>query len=346
MDPRFTTAVEAHQSEYAIKVEKEYGKKLNQLNGHLDLALGREEEKAIAAGDLDLVTAIRAERKALDEKSAVPSEGDEVAPAVVKRFRVAWRKQKADLEKARQAAATATTAAFSRQLEQLEKTLTQERKIEQALAVRDYREKQLPSNAVAPVAHAVDGAWETIFDGSSLSGWRTEQPKAFSLIDGGLEARKAGKSAKSGYLYYVGKDGEPDIFENFEVRMQLRVKDVGSANSGIFYHVPPETANSPVGGGIEINIANQNTLMNQTGSVFGIKAVQKPLLNQKQKFEMLIRVTSSELVVTTRGKEVIRIDPSSEKKPAYRSGGGAIVLQANSHEAAYVFERIEVRRLD
>ena len=315
-DPRLAQAVEAYEAAYSTQVEAFYERRIGKLNGQLDLALGREEDKAIQDGNLDLVTAIRAERAHLEENLTIPGESaadDAAVPPLIQRFRKAWREQKAAIEEQATAAATTAHQTFSQQLVDLEKALTQENKIEQALAVREYRESaaaalRLPQLAPAGGAEGGSG-WVTLLEGSDRSGWTSEDTGAFKAVDGGLEARKTSPQASPAYLYYVGEDDEPDVFEAFEVRMRLHVSDVGQANSGFFYHVALDGLERPLLSGFEINIANSNQLMNQTGSIYGVQAVAKPLLNQKQSYELIIRITRQEIVVTARGKEIMRHTP-------------------------------------
>ena len=186
-----------------------------------------------------------------------------------------------------------------------------------------------------------DDGWVTILDGKSLDGWTTEQPRAFQIVARGIQAKKPGPKV-GGMLFYSGDDNIPDVFRSFEVRMRLHVEGVGSANSGFFFHVPTNDSK----GGTEINIANSNMLMNQTGSIWDIKPVKKPLLGQKESYELIIRVTEDEILVTADGREINRHDPSTGRIKAYDPKGGAIGLQSNSTDAAYVFEKIEIRKLD
>ncbi|MFT5469458.1 MAG: hypothetical protein ACI8UO_004579 [Verrucomicrobiales bacterium] len=335
-DPRIAAA-QAYQAERKSVVESPFAEKLGQLNGQLDLALARDEEMAIEAGDLDLVTAIQAERKYLDENAAV-SDNDENAHVKMKRYREAWRSQNAKLDSEQEAVGKALTAKFAGELQKLETTLTKERKIQDALAVRKLRESLAEGSSVA--AETKDG-WATILDGKSLSGWRTSTPAAFQIVERGIRAQKPSDS-ESGMLFYTGEDDAPDVFHSFEVRIRVHVDEAGSANSGFFFHVPIGKED----GGVEINLANSNVLKNQTGTIYDIKSVKKPLLGQKETFELIIRVTESEILVTADGREIMRHDPSTGAKKAYDPAGGAIALQSNSTGPAYVFEQIEIRNLD
>ncbi|MEM7011185.1 MAG: DUF1080 domain-containing protein [Verrucomicrobiota bacterium] len=346
VDPRFAKLIEEFEAESAEKVDGAFETKLGQLNGQLDLALEREEQKAIKAGNLDLVTAIRAERKSLADNNAISDGDGENLPAKLNQFREAWRTQKGKLDEDRRAAANSAAAGFHKKLQELETALTKESKIEEALAVRSYREKFVAGRGVATPSAAADNTWITIMDGKSLSGWRASNPGAFQVVEKGIKAEKTGPSGR-GYLFYTGEGTTPVEFKSFEIKIRLHAFRVGNANSGLFYHVPKSSAaNLEPGDGLEINIANSNQLMNQTGAIWDIKPVKKPLLNQKESHELIIRITDDEILVTADGNEIMKHDPSSGSKKAYKPEGGAIALQANSEGACYVFEKIEIRKLD
>ncbi|MFT5469840.1 MAG: hypothetical protein ACI8UO_004963 [Verrucomicrobiales bacterium] len=345
-DRRLATIRELYEAEKKEKVDVPFDIKLGQLNGQLDLALEREEAKAIKDGSLDLVTAIRSERKALTETLAVLN-GDVGVPAKLKQFRAAWGTQKAGLDAERATNAAALALAFGVKLEALERTLTKETKIQDALAVRKFREglaaARPPASEPAPDPTAIAAGWITILDGKSLDGWTADFPAAFQLVEGGVIARKPGPKGV-GHLFYTGADSEPDVFRSFEVRIRVRLDgDIG--NSGFFFHAPPNVVGKPTAG-FEVNIANGDDLRNQTGSIWGIKDVKRPIRGQDKTFEMLIRVTEEALTVSIDGREVLNHVPESAGERTFRPSGGAIALQANSMPGAYIFERIDIRKLD
>jgi hypothetical protein len=136
------------------------------------------------------------------------------------------------------------------------------------------------------------------------------------------------------------------VFTDFEVRFRLHSEgEQGKANSGFFYHMPESMPENTQSGGAEINIANGSDLQNQTGSIWDVKNVKNSLRGQDSTFELVIRVTADEILVTADGREIMRHDPSKGPSPAYFPKGGAIALQANSTPAAYIFEEISIRQL-
>ena len=346
-DPRLAAAQEKYKAARWKQVDVPFGIELEKLNRQLDKALAGEEEKAVEQGDLNLVTAFQAERKALADTGEVAS-GEDGIPAKVKQFRDTWHKEKATIDAGRAVVEKKLLAKFNTELQALEKTLTQERKIKEALAVRKYREGLADSSAPRPpgtkATSGSKGGWINILDGKSLDGWRADIPSAFQVVDGGVMAKKP-KSKGNARLYYTGDDNEPDVFRSFEVRIRAHLEG-DHGNSGLFFHVPPEAADRRVDGGFEVNIANGSTLANQTGSIWNIKSVKRPIRGQDKTFELLIRVTEDQLTVTYDGREIMKHVPKEAKEKAFSEAGGAIAIQANSNPGAYVFERIDLRRLD
>ena len=345
-EERLAAAIQAYELEYRVKVGDAYESRVRKLNGQLDLALEGEEKKAIETGDLDLVTAIRAERKSLVEKGVIETEPPTNLPAVLKRFRDAWEKEAHKLDAEKELLGVEINAAFSKTLKELETALTKEAKIDEALAVRKYNEKFIgSSSSLGRTENAAGGSWKKILDGSSLEGWVTKSPESFQTVENGVRARKS-KKRGGALLYYVGEDDTPDVFTDFEVRFRLHSEgEQGKANSGFFYHMPESMPENTQIGGAEINIANGSDLQNQTGSIWDVKNVKNSLRGQDSTFELVIRVTADEILVTADGREIMRHDPSKGPSPAYFPKGGAIALQANSTPSAYIFEEIAIRQL-
>jgi hypothetical protein len=146
-EERLAAAIQAYELEYRGKVGDAYESRVRKLNGQLDLALEGEEKKAIEAGDLDLVTAIRAERKSLVEKGVIETEPPANLPAVLKRFREAWEKEVHKLDAEKEQLEVEINTAFAKTLKELETALTKEAKIDEALAVRKYHEKFIGSSS-------------------------------------------------------------------------------------------------------------------------------------------------------------------------------------------------------
>ncbi|MDX1285381.1 MAG: DUF1080 domain-containing protein, partial [Draconibacterium sp.] len=88
-----------------------------------------------------------------------------------------------------------------------------------------------------------EGEWQTMFDGTTLDGWKTakENPESFLVEDGAIKCE-----GERSHLFY---DGE---FENFE--FEAEVKTLPKANSGIYIHTVYQDKNYPeTGHEIQIN---------------------------------------------------------------------------------------------
>ena len=339
-------------------------KQMNELALKYEKELETRFNKAADAGELEAVEAFQAEKKnfaelkkalATDLKDASLPDLDADVSETLVRLRKVWITEKQKIH-------VKMDEEIQRYLKKLESDLTKTRDFTKAKIILVYRKELLsgkpgamPENGdsknTPPVTKKISsallakgGRWETIFDGKSLTGWKSNVPGAFPLVEGGMKAMRP--STTSGLLYYVGDDSEPDIFHSFEIRMRLWA-DGESSNSGLFFHVPPRNINIPKAkmAGIEVQIGNYETLNGQTGSIWDIKNVKRRLRGQDKPFELLIKVTESKLTVTVDGRIINEYSPKSGDKRAYFPDGGAIGIQAHSVRSAYVFERIEIRRL-
>ena len=85
---------------------------------------------------------------------------------------------------------------------------------------------------------AVDSDWISLFDGSSLDGWRafngTELPEKWNIIDGVLTFDTVERLEAE---HYGGNDiiYADEEFENFELYLEWKLPEGG--NSGILYHL-------------------------------------------------------------------------------------------------------------
>jgi len=169
-DPRFDALFSAYRTALEAHADAPYEADKAKLDGQFTAALGREERKAIAAGDLDLVTAIRAERELLSG-SGIPKNGG--PNPLLTRLRQAYHGELSKLQSEREASAESERDQFLGQLEQLEGTLTKEAKIADALALRSFRHQlesgedlmSTPSPAASstPAIHPADAATASYF---------------------------------------------------------------------------------------------------------------------------------------------------------------------------------------
>jgi hypothetical protein len=89
--------------------------------------------------------------------------------------------------------------------------------------------------ALAPLAHAADSGFKSIFNGKDLSGWEGQQ-QLWSVRDGAITGQtKSEQDLPTSNTFLVWKGGEP---ADFEVRLKFKLtgeNEKKQANSGVQY---------------------------------------------------------------------------------------------------------------
>ncbi|HET7043048.1 MAG TPA: DUF1080 domain-containing protein, partial [Gemmatimonadales bacterium] len=118
------------------------------------------------------------------------------------------------------------------------------------------------SGSAAPAAGAspAAGPTTTLFDGSSLDGWKHIGPGSFALEPGGSIVSEGGM----GLLYYT-----PTRFRDFVLDLDYKTDSPGT-NSGIFVRFPQQSDDPwyAVNNGYEIQIDDKADPIHATGSVY------------------------------------------------------------------------------
>ncbi len=204
--------------------------------------------------------------------------------------------------------------------------------------------------AATSAAFAVE-EWETLFDGKSLAGWKaSEHPASFTVVDGMIR----GSGARA-HLFYLGADGKAE-FENFEI--ELEVKAVNRANSGVYFHATWQDEGWPRLSGTEVQVNNdqpafeKNYIENKkTGSLYGFRNLYKAMTRDDEWFTLNIRVTKPRAQVRINGKLMIDyIEPTNV--PVLVAGAtrdqltqGTFALQCHDEKSQVFYRNIRLRRL-
>jgi hypothetical protein len=80
--------------------------------------------------------------------------------------------------------------------------------------------------------------WVSLFDGTSLNGWKVGENASTFSVDSGMII----VHGKTAHLFYDGKIGDHS-FKNFEFKAD--VKTMPGANSGIYFHSQFQQASWP-----------------------------------------------------------------------------------------------------
>lgn len=203
--------------------------------------------------------------------------------------------------------------------------------------------------AGAPDAsRAADAAWQSLFDGQSLRGWRaSESPASFKVVDGTIVA-----NGPRAHLFYVGADGRAD-FKNFEFAAEVRAQP--GANSGIYFHSSFQAAGWPEQG-FEAQINNSQAQHDsylerkKTGSLYGVRNIYRAVARDDEWFTMRISVRGRRVQIHVNDALLVDyvepvppvLDPANLGR---RLGHGTFALQGHDPESTVAFRNLRVRRL-
>ncbi|MDR3752541.1 MAG: DUF1080 domain-containing protein [Terracidiphilus sp.] len=190
--------------------------------------------------------------------------------------------------------------------------------------------------------------WISLFDGTSLHGWRAhERADAFSATNGQISVR--GANAR---LLYTGSSGQAN-FTNFEFGAEVMLQP--GAESAICFHTKarPSTSPSP---GFQVLLANDARGPNgfiqrrKTGSLMGVRHVWKQFILDNEWFTLSILVRQKQVQVRINNMLVVDyIEPNEpfSANPDFncRISHGTFALEARSPQSATFFRNLRVRPL-
>ena len=186
------------------------------------------------------------------------------------------------------------------------------------------------------VAYTQGSEWQTLFDGTSLNGWcSNENPSSFQLKDGVLVVK-----GDRSHLFYEG-DGETS-FQNFILEAEVMTKK--GANSGLFFHTAYQESGWP-GVGYEIQVNNSHTDPIRTGSIYGVVKVPDPPAKDDKWFKLWIAVRRNNIAVKVDGKTLVNWMESRDVTGTRRLSRGTFAIQAHDPKSEVHYKSLKVRRL-
>jgi Domain of Unknown Function (DUF1080) len=184
----------------------------------------------------------------------------------------------------------------------------------------------------------------TIFDGSSLDGWKkaTENPDSFQLKDGAIVA-----NGPRCHLFYVG-DEKP--FKNFHFKCEVMTKK--GSNGGIYFHTKYQDSNWP-SQGHECQVNNTFERDPQkTGGVYNLLKVLEAPAKDDEWFKYEIIVEGSRAITKINDKVAADYTEDAEKlaqlkgkDPGRKISEGTFALQAHDPGSTIFYRNIKVKRL-
>ena len=202
--------------------------------------------------------------------------------------------------------------------------------------------------SVASLHAAASEGPTTLFDGTSLAGWKAaENTSSFRLEEGAIVCH-----GPRAHLFYMGADGRAE-FEDFELTLEVQTKP--GANSGVFFHTAWQETNWPAEG-FEVQVNNSQKRhgdyleYKMTGSLYGIRNLYKVLIPDNEWFTMTITVQKPRVQVRLNGTLVVDYIEPVQPLPAgapkvNRLGRGTFALQAHDPESTALYRNIRVKTL-
>jgi hypothetical protein len=195
--------------------------------------------------------------------------------------------------------------------------------------------------------------WISLFDGKTLSGWKTNTlPDSFSVVDGTIRARATGESS---HLFYVGTGATPEAaFKNFE--LELFARSEPGSNSGIFFHTDIRSGDgqrkSHLSKGYEVQLNSSSIEKRKTGSLYDVVDLAESPVDESTWFRVRVRVQEKRIVIHVNDRQVVDYtEPDNVQRAANRAGrkidpnGGMIALQGHDPKSTFYFKDIRIRRL-
>jgi peroxiredoxin len=189
-------------------------------------------------------------------------------------------------------------------------------------------------------AASADDGWITLFDGTSLDGWKiNEHPESWKLEDGVLTCH-----GERSHIFYVGPAAP---FKDFELSLEVLTRN--NSNSGVYFHTRFQETGWPQAG-FECQVNNTYTSdPRKTGSLYAVKDVLVAPAKDDEWWTYNIRVEGKRVTISVNGQVVNEyVEPENAqpgKEFARVLGEGTFALQAHDPKSTVSFRNIRVRKL-
>jgi hypothetical protein len=187
-----------------------------------------------------------------------------------------------------------------------------------------------------------DAGWVSLFDGTSLDGWKaSEAPGTFKVEDGAIVVH-----GPRSHLFYVGPVNGHD-FRNFEWKAEIMT--FPNANSGMYFHTEYQQDGWP-SKGYEVQVNNSHTDTIRTASLYNVQNVSEKHAKDNEWFTQHVIVQGKHVVVKVNDKVIVDYtEPDDVKRPDDMKGRvlshGTFALQGHDPGSKVLYRKIMVRVL-
>lgn len=192
-----------------------------------------------------------------------------------------------------------------------------------------------PSISAQDADSAKQSEWKSLFDGTSLNGWKKVGSKKsdWSVVDGVIQ----GSGDPSMLVSTTGP------YKNFRYRVELKINDGG--NSGMYFRTKPEPGFLD---GYEAQVDSTHSDPIRTGSIYGMCHIYDKLVEPDTFFVYEIEVRDD----VWRGRELTRIKVTVDGRELYEYmdfdrtfESGHFAFQQHDPKSRVDIRKIEVMEL-
>ncbi|QNF31537.1 DUF1080 domain-containing protein [Adhaeribacter swui] len=183
--------------------------------------------------------------------------------------------------------------------------------------------------------------WISLFDGTSLNGWRaSENPATFSVENGAIVVH-----GPRAHLFYEGPVQNHD-FKNFEFKAQ--VMTTPGSNSGMFIHTAYQETGWP-SKGYEIQVNNSHTDWRRTGSLYAVQDVKEQVVKDNEWYTESITVQGKRITIKINDKVVVDYTEPDSIATTNMGGkmlsSGTVALQGHDPDSKVYFKDVMIKPL-
>jgi hypothetical protein len=167
--------------------------------------------------------------------------------------------------------------------------------------------------------------WYSLFDGKTLSGWKTFDPHAWKIVDGGM---LEGTGTRS-HLF------SPGTYRNMEFRAQVKLNHKG--NSGMYFRAK---LGEGWPRGYETQVENTSSDPQRTGSLYNFVKVGKQLVEDDTWWTQHVVAIGNRTIIKVNDEIVVDF---IDKKNTHTEGH--LALQQHDPGSVVLYKNVQVKPL-
>jgi hypothetical protein len=186
---------------------------------------------------------------------------------------------------------------------------------------------------VGGAAWAQEEGWESLFNGTDLTGWKVgdAEQSQFEVQDGMIVAK--------GPRAHIFTERE---FKNFEFQAEVLITP--GSNSGLYFHTKyQETGFPSTGIESQVNITHRDPV--KTGSLYNIIRLYETPAKSTEWYTQSISVKGQRIIVKVNDKVVIDYTQPEGVTQQPCLGSGSFAIQAHDPKSVTYYRNIRVKAL-